>query len=65
MELQLVRLRDECPDYVYFWVESYNDEVVSPYFESEEEAHRWADAIQWKLRKAYAKVKNEGKNREI
>lgn len=65
MELTLVRLRDEGPDYVYFWVESYNDEVVSPYFESEEEAHLWADAIQWKLKQVYAKEKNENQNRKI
>ena len=58
MELTLVRLRDEDSDYIYFWVESYNDDVVSPTFESEEDAHLWADGIQWKLQKAYDKVKN-------
>lgn len=57
MELQLVRLREDDMSLVYFWVESYNDEVVSPYFESEEDAHLWADAIQWKLKKAIEKVK--------
>ena len=66
MELVLVRLLDEGSDYTYFWVESYNDEVVSPYFESEEDAHMWADAIQWKLQRAVDEVKdNEGNNREV
>ena len=42
MELTLVRLREEDMSFVYFWVESYNDEVVSPTFESEEDALRLA-----------------------
>jgi hypothetical protein len=57
MELTLVRLRDEDMNYVYFWVETYNDEVVSPTFESKEDAHLWADVIQWKLKKAIDKAR--------
>ena len=57
MELTLVKLREEDMSFVYFWVESYNDEVVSPYFETEEDAHLWADALKWKLKKAIEKAK--------
>lgn len=30
------------PTYTYFWINS-NKSIVSPYFDTEEEAHKWMD----------------------
>jgi hypothetical protein len=39
----LVRYRDAgMPTHTYFWVNS-KKQIVSPYFNSEEEAHKWID----------------------
>lgn len=60
IELVLVRYReDEDPNYVYFWVEKYNNERVGDVFESEEDALYWFKELQertknaqdWKIRK--------------
>lgn len=38
---ELVRYRDAgLPTFTYFWVSS-EKRIVSPYFDSEEEAHKW------------------------
>ncbi len=40
---ELVKYRDAgMPTYTYFWVSS-EKRIVSPYFNSEEEAHQWMD----------------------
>lgn len=61
IELTLVRYReDEDPNYIYFWVEKYNNERIGDVFESEEDALYWFKELQektkdvmqeWKIRK--------------
>ena len=60
VELTLVRYReDEDPNYIYFWVEKYNNERIGDVFESEEDALYWFKELQertknvqdWKIRK--------------
>lgn len=39
----LMRYRDAgMPTYTYFWIDS-NERIVSPYFDSEKDAHTWID----------------------
>ena len=38
--LELVKYRDQgLPTYTFFW--TYQDKVISPYFDTEEEAQSW------------------------
>lgn len=40
--LTMVKYRDPgLPTYTYFWIESKNHTVVSPYFDTEDEAKNW------------------------
>ena len=42
-KLELIKYRDwGMPTYTFFWV-NQNNNVVSPYFESEKEAHQWVN----------------------
>lgn len=43
LEFELVKYRDwGMPTYTYFWVDR-SHRVISPYFDTETEAHRWMD----------------------
>ena len=42
-KLELVKYRDwGMPTYTFFWVNS-NHSVISPYFDTQEEAYRWIE----------------------
>lgn len=59
IELTLVRYREEFDqEYIYFWIEKYNGEHVSPVFESEDDALFWYKEIS-------EKMKNESQNWKI
>lgn len=57
MELSMVRYRDDHDqDYIYFWIEKFNNEMVSEVFETEEDAMNWYKDISakmegWKIKK--------------
>ena len=53
IKLQLVKYRDAgLPTFTYFWVDS-NHRVMSPYFNSSEEANTWFETTwdNWKSNK--------------
>jgi hypothetical protein len=44
--MQLVKYRDaEMITHTWFYVDDYNHNMVSPFFESEEEARAWFDQV--------------------
>lgn len=46
IELVMVRYReDHDQDYIYFWVEKHNNEMVSDVFETQEDALNWYKMI--------------------
>ena len=50
IELTLVRYREEVDeDFIYFWVEKYNNERVSDVYENEEDALYWYKEISEKM----------------
>lgn len=52
----MIRYRDDHDsEYIYFWIEKFNNEMVSPVYESEEEALEWFNSIS-------EKMKNESKH---
>jgi hypothetical protein len=55
----LVRYRDAgMPTYTYFWVGS-DKRIASPYFNSEEEAHKWIDIKPRVQQEQYPKQKTQ------
>lgn len=60
IELVLVRYRDsEEADYLYVWIEKMNQQAVSDYYETEEDALDWhrdimkktSESMTWKIKK--------------
>lgn len=61
MELSMVRYRDDHDsEYIYFWIEKFNNEMVSEVFETEEDALNWyknisarvdSELATWNIRK--------------
>lgn len=61
IELAMVRYRDDHDsEYIYFWIEKLNNEMVSEVFDNEEDALEWYKKISqamndsnktWKIRK--------------
>lgn len=43
--LNLVKYRDEGPDYIWFWVRSDNNATFGPIFEAEAEAKAWIKSV--------------------
>ena len=59
IELSMIRYReDHDQDYIYFWVEKFNNEMVSEVFDTEE------DALQW-YKNISESMNNEGTNWKI
>ena len=59
IELSMIRYReDHDQDYIYFWIEKFNSEMVSAVFDTEEDALQWYEDIkaksasaEWNIRK--------------
>lgn len=50
IELSMVRYRDDHDsEYIYFWIEKFNNEMISPVFESEEDALFWYKEMDQKM----------------
>lgn len=50
IELVMVRYReDHDQDYIYFWVEKHNNDMVSEVFDTEEDALNWYKEIERKM----------------
>lgn len=59
IELSMIRYRDDHDsEYIYFWIEKFNNEMVSPVYESEEDAMKWYKDI-------CGKMNNESQNWKI
>lgn len=51
MQLTMIRYRDDHDsEYIYFWIEKFNNEMVSPVYESEKEALEWFNSISEKMK---------------
>lgn len=59
IELSMIRYReDHDQDYIYFWIEKYNNEMVSEVFDTEDDALNWYKNIS-------ESMNNEGANWKI
>ena len=48
--MKLIKYRDAgMSTYTYFWVRESGSGVISPYFDSEEQANDWKDLEEYKL----------------